>query len=928
MPKPSQISDILNGRIKKVPAWEVVWGIVSACTAHAHHHRYVPDQIVDEAAWRLRHTLVQQILEMRSRQDVVGDTARATTGEPSGSGTTTQPTATRGVNQWRPGDLGLHPAISVKQPRSRMPLPELTPYVARPHDRELRDLLREPHGPIMVMLVGESSTGKTRCALEAVRSVLADWPVHHPVDAADLLNTITSIEQGTISDQCVVWLDEAQTYLDTVDGPTVAAGLRRLLRGDTTVVVLGTIWESPYWARLTATAPVDGHDKHAVVRGLLRRQVTRITVPAQFRLPTALEEGGENTTENMNDPRMRTAVSTARDGRVIQVLAGGVELARDYDHPEPNPLAHHARAVITAMMDIRRLGCTAPVTPELLCACAPAYLSAEQRATTEAQRDDWFARATADAQRPLHGVAALIAERHSIDMGAPDTYQLHDYLDQHGRTVRCEEPVPAAAWEAMIEWTTDARDLHALAIAAKPRGLFRYCLHLVLRLIRHEVAVDLSAFTDLLRRHAPDHVATAEHRSTSAGAQTWRQWFQLREQGEHVVQQLTELVDEALPAPPTTATDDFVSSLPLTDSNGQEIAAAAEVVYGTVGPANAWQFVMTALRYPASLDQVMNVATGRGEQAAFEPLLRVALANGHPIALGWLADLLHQQGRLREMESLLDLHLARHRHALGWLVDLLEEQDRLVEAQEILWAALWADHPEALDQLTSFLERHDRADTAIQTLTIAADQGAPHAAGLLIATLIRNGHDAEARKIVTSLPVDADTEFWTAVDILETHRLYDEVEVLLTRAVDHAHPHALSRLNALLLATGRKTDAEVLLSDNRDVYRDARMLLLTLYRRDGRIDSAELLLREVYLRESWALSELDSLLRDAGRRRDAETYLRRAVTVGHRYAFMLLVNLVSERGPDGEADRVVEFGLTVDGSTSPPWSIGSPFTAS
>jgi len=82
--------------------------------------------------------------------------------------------------------LGVHQAITTDNAGSGPALPELTNYVLRAHDRRLRELLAAPAQPVMLMLVGGSSTGKTRAAFEAVRECLPDWSLLRPVDATEL----------------------------------------------------------------------------------------------------------------------------------------------------------------------------------------------------------------------------------------------------------------------------------------------------------------------------------------------------------------------------------------------------------------------------------------------------------------------------------------------------------------------------------------------------------------------------------------------------------------------------------------------------------------------------------------------------------------------------------------------------------------------
>jgi hypothetical protein len=86
-----------------------------------------------------------------------------------------------------------------------------------------------------------------------------------------------------IGPRTVVWLNEAQFYLDVRDGglgERVAAGLRELLRDPARapVLVLTTLWPQ-FWDGLT-TRPEGGADPHAQARELLAGH--DITVPPAF----------------------------------------------------------------------------------------------------------------------------------------------------------------------------------------------------------------------------------------------------------------------------------------------------------------------------------------------------------------------------------------------------------------------------------------------------------------------------------------------------------------------------------------------------------------------------------------------------------------------------------------------------------------------
>ena len=114
-----------------------------------------------------------------------------------------------------PFALEVHRPVQPEDPRPG--LPALPAYVPREHDTELGAVVRaaaEGRSGIAV-LVGGSSTGKTRACWEALR-LLRDrpepWRLWHPIDPSRPEAALR--ELPGIGPRTVVWLNEAQFYLD------------------------------------------------------------------------------------------------------------------------------------------------------------------------------------------------------------------------------------------------------------------------------------------------------------------------------------------------------------------------------------------------------------------------------------------------------------------------------------------------------------------------------------------------------------------------------------------------------------------------------------------------------------------------------------------------------------------------------------------
>ena len=364
------------------------------------------------------------------------------------------------------------------QPEDGPPgLPVLPPYVPREHDQVLGQVVRaaaDGRSGIAV-LVGGSSTGKTRACWEAL-ALLRDrdppWRLWHPIDPSRPDAALA--ELPGIGPRTVVWLNEAQFYLDPADaglGEKVAAGLRALLRdpGRAPVLVLATMWPR-FWDTLTAHPP-GGEDRHAQGRELLAGH--DITVPAAF-TPAQMDQ-----LARAADVRMVLAAKSERDGAVIQFLAGAPELLARYRNADAT-----AKALIHAAMDARRLGMGAGLPQAFLEAAAPGYLT---DAEWDALGEDWLEQALAYTAVPCKGARGPLTrirprpvrrarnrgdQPASMTVAAGPLYRLADYLDQHGRAHRASQMPPAEFWSAAAAYAAP-NDQAALGGAAHDRGLYR-----------------------------------------------------------------------------------------------------------------------------------------------------------------------------------------------------------------------------------------------------------------------------------------------------------------------------------------------------------------------------------------------------------------------------------------------------------------------
>ena len=332
--------------------------------------------------------------------------------------------------------LGVHAAISVPG----VPDEVLPKYVLRDVDdaesgvRAKVAAAAERGG--FVLLVGGSSVGKTRCAVEAVKASLPDWWLVHPA----VPDQVAELAQG-VPRRTVVWLDELQRYLDGehgLDGGVV----RALLNASHPVVIISTLWPDRYTAYAAVSAP-GGADPHAREREVLDL-ATVIRINPEF----STGEQARARAAAAHDRRLRIALESPEYG-LTQTLAAAPQLVARWE--DARTASPYAWAVLTAALDVTRLGDRAPLSTDLLRAAAVDYCTSQQQAESP---DDWFEQALVYATEKLHGAAAALSPA-GAGMGRVAGYTVADYLIQHAIGERRYARLPASAWDAALGYIRD-----------------------------------------------------------------------------------------------------------------------------------------------------------------------------------------------------------------------------------------------------------------------------------------------------------------------------------------------------------------------------------------------------------------------------------------------------------------------------------------
>ena len=356
-----------------------------------------------------------------------------------------------------PISLNVHPVID--DPAAPPGLPE---YLLRGHDKLLRELLSAPRNhPVMAVIVGGSSTGKTRAAFEALHYVLPDGRLYQPIAPSKPRALINLLANDPPASGAVLWLDELQEYFMPAGGEEAAAYLHEFLLSPSTAIVIATMW-ADHWALLTKDATQSVPAPYPQTRNMLRTTAHRINIDAPFS-KTQLADAARN------DSRLQQARDSAEDSeKITQYLAAGFALVERYNSFQ---MANNTApwAAITACIDAYRLGHPEPFSENFIEAAVPRYMSREEWAMLGS---DWLSSTLAAATQLLRGAARPLAKlRPYPDEGPqPARYQLADYLAQWGSEQRRGDCPPESFWQAAADFLGEPTSLARLGFSGAARG--------------------------------------------------------------------------------------------------------------------------------------------------------------------------------------------------------------------------------------------------------------------------------------------------------------------------------------------------------------------------------------------------------------------------------------------------------------------------
>lgn len=371
-----------------------------------------------------------------------------------------------------PRHLGIHPAITTDDSSGELP-----EYVGRDFDEGLRERLSEgTERGCFVVLVGQSSTGKTRSLYEAVRVVVPNWPIIQPAGTGEII-ALSRAPRHKI----IVWLDELDEFVDA-DSPLTREDILRLLPAP--AIVVATMWPTDFNTWKPSRAPAVRSNRR------LLDLATRIMVLDEL----SADERIKADTAAAKDSRIRLALAV-EDAGLTQALAAGPDLLERWQFAPT-----YARATIDFAADARRLGIRTPIPRSCFEEAVGGYLTSAQRVKRPSW---WLDEALTFGEEEVRGGVSALAPADEGGFGHRTGHVVADYVAQHIRRDKCP---PQTAWRALITAAGNPEDLRRLASAASAR--MRYCHEEhALRRLYDQFGEGATELADLLFRSGRDQEA-------------------------------------------------------------------------------------------------------------------------------------------------------------------------------------------------------------------------------------------------------------------------------------------------------------------------------------------------------------------------------------------------------------------------------------
>lgn len=312
-------------------------------------------------------------------------------------------------------------------------------YIPRDIDPPVREALRRAgeRGGV-VLLVGDSTAGKTRCAYEAMAAVLPDHLLILPRDVTELPEAVAMAARASgTGERCVLWLNDMERFLGP--GSLTLHDIRALRKAGT--VVLGTVR-----SRIRKELPDD-----ELLRLAEEFEVSRLWSPDELdRARAELRHGG--------DQRLRLALRQAADFGIAETLATGPQLWKELSRASVVGGNPRGAALVRAAIDLALAGLNEALPVDLITELHEDYLPGRNKQLIGPEP---LEAALTWATSPRDAVTRLLIPEES-------GLRAFEYLlDAH---LREKKPgpglLPERVWEAALAACSEEHQRFSVAIAA------------------------------------------------------------------------------------------------------------------------------------------------------------------------------------------------------------------------------------------------------------------------------------------------------------------------------------------------------------------------------------------------------------------------------------------------------------------------------
>ncbi|MGW2920673.1 tetratricopeptide repeat protein [Streptomyces angustmyceticus] len=339
--------------------------------------------------------------------------------------------------------LGVHRTGDTHEP--------LTPYVDRDADTHITAaLLRADALGGLIVVKGDSTAGKTRSAVEAMRRLFPDRRLllprrRHPLD--DTLASVTA--EGDRGNRCVVWLDDLEGFL----GPGLLDLTMLSQLTACRAIMIATMRLTEYNGRAPKrNGEGTGHDdayatvdlSDPVLKAAEKVDLDRLWSPAEVRRAQA-----------ETDHRLGEALQHHRRYGVAEYVSAGPKLWdswRNARYVGGNPRGH---AVVATAIDLARAGLTRPLPTSLIRSLHGDYLAREQGTLLDPES---FDSAMAWATKHRLGASRLLQPA-GDEVWRPFEY-LVDRVSQDDAL-----PVPGTVQEAALEHAETPQEQFSVGVS-------------------------------------------------------------------------------------------------------------------------------------------------------------------------------------------------------------------------------------------------------------------------------------------------------------------------------------------------------------------------------------------------------------------------------------------------------------------------------